>query len=314
MKANSKITFLRVILYILSFGISQAFAVERLDEVSLKRNFQHITNRIYGDFLENESIYRSIDKGTDLCDISPSFLKGEPSQFIPSVFHTPIGVEGGKCALKDKRGKALVSVDCDFKKTCLMQGSCIIDTKNRGRQGFNFIKFKFYQNGVKQSVFTSFNHKRCPFGYGVWSKEHKKSICMDPYRSVAADPKFHKPGDVLFFPALLGLQLPDGTRHKGYMTVRSSGGLIKGPHRFDFYTGLCKSSHKKKMICNDEGPKRFRKIGFGHFYPSKDESCFYTYYKVQGIRKDQVLFYRNYPDLPKHSIQLSLGKTWVNSF
>ena len=313
MRVIYKSTVLFGVFYTLFCGISVAFAVELLEGGDFNKNksFQKITTQIlYGDFLEDRHIHRSVNVSADLCGISTPFRQSWTHKFVPSVFHTPLGVEGGRCHLKDRNGKSLISITCDFKKTCLMQGACVVDTKRQGRRGFNFIKLKVGQNGVKKSVFASFDHDRCPFGYGVWSKEHKKSICMDPYRSVAADPRYHKPGDVLFFPALLDLQLPDGTQHRGYMTVRSSGGLIKGPHRFDFYTGFCKSNHKTKMICNDEGPKKFREIGFGHFYVFKDESCFYNYYKIQGVTKNQVLSYRNYPDLPKQSVQLSLDKIW----
>jgi hypothetical protein len=265
-------------------------------------------------------------------------------KFTPSVFHTPMGKVGGKCELKDKDGKTLVKIDCDLKKNCLMQGVCILDHKDGRRIGYNFIKFnnveetkkelvkelvvtnkkvdgklvaqktykqvnKLVTSQVKQSVFAEFDNQRCPFGYGVWSNEHQTSICMDPFRSVAADTKFHKPGDVLFFPALKGLVLPDNSIHNGFMTVRSAGGRIKGAHRFDFYTGICKKSHNKKLLCEDYGPKFFSEIGFGGYLKRKDKSCFYSYFKIKADLKEFVLTQRNFPNLPQSTVQSSVD-TW----
>lgn len=263
-------------------------------------------------------------------------------KFTPSVFHTPMGKEGGKCELKDKDGKTLVKVSCDLKKNCLMQGVCILDHKDGRRIGYNFIKFNYtnktiftktYTNAfagksslnqpavspvrthvvqTKQSVFAEFDNSRCPFGYGIWSEEHQTSICMDPFRSVAADTKYHKAGDVLFFPALRGLVLPDNSVHNGFMTVRSAGGRIKGQHRFDFYTGICNKNHEKKLLCQDYGPKVFSEIGFGGYLKRKDKSCFYSYYKINDELKDFVLTERNFPNLPESLVQNTIVETWGN--
>ncbi len=248
-------------------------------------------------------------------------------KFTPSVFHTPMGQEGGSCSLKDRNGKTLVNINCDLKKNCLMQGVCILDRKDGRRIGYNFIKFNKTVHKIsisptlaivpktivtRQSVFAEFDNKRCPFGYGIWSKEHKKSICMDPFRSVAADTRHHKAGDVLFFPALRGLVLPDKSTHNGFMTVRSSGGRILGKHRFDFYTGICNKSHDKKLLCQDYGPKFFREIGFGGYLKRKDKSCFYSYYKINNELKDYVLTQRNFPNLPQSLVQNTIMETWGN--
>ncbi len=231
-------------------------------------------------------------------------------KFTPSVFHTPMGKEGGSCALRDKDGKTLVKINCDLKKNCLMQGVCILDHKDGRRIGYNFIKFNTVP--VKQSVFAAFDNSRCPFGYGIWSEEHQKSICMDPFRSVAADTKFHKAGDVMFFPALRGLVLPDKSVHNGFMTVRSAGGRILGKHRFDFYTGICNKSHNKKLLCEDYGPKFFSEIGFGGYLKRKDKSCFYSYYKINDDLKDFILTQRNFPNLPESLVKNTMNETWGN--
>ncbi len=272
----------------------------------------------------NDKTYFEKSSAGDESAFCKEFQRDENThKFTPSVFHTPIGKTGGKCDLKDSEGKTLVKINCDLKKNCLMQGVCILDHKNGKRIGYNFIKFKTHTNKfrtksgklvintVRQSIFAAFDNARCPFGYGVWSKEHQTSICMDPFRSVAADTKFHAAGDVLFFPALKGLVLPDQSVHNGFMTVRSSGGRIIGAHRFDFYTGICKKSHNKRLLCDDYGPKFFAEIGLAEYSKRKDKSCFYSYYKINDELKKFVLTQRNFPNLPESLVENSVDETWA---
>ncbi|KYG67257.1 hypothetical protein AZI86_09640 [Bdellovibrio bacteriovorus] len=65
--------------------------------------------------------------------------------------------------------------------------------------------------------------------------------CLIPFVSIAADPKFYSMGDVISMPAMKGkeIQLPNGKKmlHPGYFIVHDTGGAIKGPNRFDFFTG-----------------------------------------------------------------------------
>lgn len=294
-------------------------------ESKLQEKYKNVIDqfqRILG-LSENDKSYydpASADQKSAFCK---EFERDENThKFIPSVFHTPMGKTGGKCELKDKDGKRLVKINCDLKKNCLMQGVCILDHKDGKRIGYNFIKFnervnkyrnksgRLITNVVKESVFAAFDNSRCPFGYGIWSKEHQTSICMDPFRSVAADTKFHKAGDVLFFPALRGLILPDKSVHNGFMTVRSSGGRIKGAHRFDFYTGICEKNHDTRLLCEDYGPKFFAEIGLAEYLKRKDKSCFYSYYKINDELKKFVLNERNFPNLPDSLVQKTILQTW----
>lgn len=310
-------------------GLSQNKTVD----ISIEETIKKVTEQFQKTLDSSNSVeksYISKDSAGPESAFCNEFKEDEDThKFIPSVFHTPMGKEGGRCALKDKNGKTLVKVDCDLKKNCLMQGVCILDHKDGRRIGYNFIKFRHIQNYdsldraseypekiqesiVKESVFAAFDNDRCPFGYGIWSEEHQTSICMDPFRSVAADTKYHKAGDVLFFPALRGLVLPDKSVHNGFMTVRSAGGRIKGPHRFDFYTGICTKNHSKKLLCEDEGPKVFSQLGFGSYLKRKDKSCFYTYRKINDDLKDFILTARNYPHLPETEVQKTIVETWGN--
>lgn len=308
---------------------SQSFAGEEATKFeTIEEKIQKVTSQIQktyssADYNAEKTYISKESEAKDSAFCSEFKVDEDTHRFIPSVFHTPMGKEGGRCALKDKDGKTLVKVDCDLKKNCLMQGVCILDHKDGRRVGYNFIKFNYKTTvetinnvaratQVKESVYAAFDNSRCPFGYGIWSEEHQTSICMDPFRSVAADTKFHKAGDVLFFPSLRGLVLPDKSTHDGFMTVRSAGGRIKGAHRFDFYTGICTKNHAKKLLCEDYGPKFFSEIGFGGYLKKKDKSCFYTYRKINDDLKDFILADRNYPNLPDTVVERTVVKTWGN--
>ncbi|MNL34732.1 3D domain protein [compost metagenome] len=55
---------------------------------------------------------------------------------------------------------------------------------------------------------------------------------------MAADLKIYKPGDVIFVPRLVGVTMPTGEVHDGFLIVRDRGAAIVGVSRFDFFTGF----------------------------------------------------------------------------
>ena len=67
--------------------------------------------------------------------------------------------------------------------------------------------------------------------------------CLTPFFSVAADPRLYRMGDVVYVPEMAGrrIQLPAPKNtvitHPGYFIVDDTGSAIKGPKRFDFFTG-----------------------------------------------------------------------------
>lgn len=66
-------------------------------------------------------------------------------------------------------------------------------------------------------------------------------VCLTPFISVAADPRYYNMGDIIAMPGLKGrkITLPNGKTmvHPGYFIVQDVGSAIKGPNRFDFFTG-----------------------------------------------------------------------------
>ena len=167
----------------------------------------------------------------------------------PTVYYKPIyKAYDGQCGLKktqilSPQNKLLAEVCEDQFNSCVMQGSCAVyDEAGRLRS------FNYYARGADGLPrFFEVDSHRCPYGYGA------HLICLDPYFTVAADLSIYKLGDVIFVPRAVGEIMPDGQTHHGYFVVRDSGAAIKGPLRFDFFTGFTKPFAK-------ENP--FSKMGF----------------------------------------------------
>ena len=67
-----------------------------------------------------------------------------------------------------------------------------------------------------------------PLGAGVQSRP------LVPFRSIAVDPRFIPIGATVYVPELVGVLLPDGTRHDGCLRADDMGGAIK-EHKLDFF-------------------------------------------------------------------------------
>ena len=111
---------------------------------------------------------------------------------------------------------------------------------------------------------------------GAWK------VCVDPYRSIAADPVFHKIGSVVFVPLLVGKKLPNNEIHDGYFIVRDTGGRIKGEGRFDFFIGF--DNYRGHLFTN-------LKLNDKH-------NGKFTYYRVPEAIAEKVRLSRAYPSVP----------------
>ena len=67
-----------------------------------------------------------------------------------------------------------------------------------------------------------------PLGAGVQGRP------LEPFRSIAVDPRFIPIGATVYVPELVGTLLPDGTRHDGCLRADDMGGAIK-EHKLDFF-------------------------------------------------------------------------------
>jgi 3D (Asp-Asp-Asp) domain-containing protein len=196
----------------------------------------------------------------------------------PTVYYKPvIDKSKMKCSsnelrdLVDENGKILISLCAKEYDNCLLQGSCFVIEDGKTR-AFNFTKKK---DGANR--FAEKRESRCPYGYGV------KAICLDPFYSVAADPAFHKAGDVIFVPQLVGLMLPDGSLHNGYLIVRDEGGAIIGENRFDFFTGFYGPYDRANS---------FSRAGLS------DKKNRFGYQEITGEVAQSIRDSRNYPNIP----------------
>ncbi len=162
---------------------------------------------------------------------------------VGTVYYLPVYGEKRNCAkeeitaMRDENEKVLIQMCKDELWNCAMQGSCFYLDK----EGVTLYAYKKMVEIVVPDTKKIIRQPRfrpnkeftlCPQGMGA----HR--ICLDPYRSIAADPKFHKIGDVVYVPLLRGQKLPDGETHDGYLVVRDTGGNIKGEGRFDFFIGF----------------------------------------------------------------------------
>lgn len=207
--------------------------------------------------------------------------KVKPAIGTGSVYYLPFYREQNTClkdkmeTMKDKKGQVLARM-CKMQiENCAMQGSCYYYSKgkltlfayHKPLKGEKFNYFPFIVNTLAS---------KCPSGMGP------RNTCLDPYRSVAADPAFHKQGDVVYVPDLCGVELPNGETHDGFLIVRDTGDRIKGQGRFDFYIGfdLFQNHVFTKMNLADVRTSRFE------------------YFKVPTKTSEAVRLARHFPLVP----------------
>lgn len=196
-------------------------------------------------------------------------------ELVPTVYYQPIieddlsKCSGKPTSIRNAAGAEMIRVCSSTFEKCMMQGSCVI------RRGG--VSRSFNVTSGSRGVFAEVGEKQCEFGFGV------RSICLDPFYTVAADLSFYKPGDVIFVPGLVGWPLPQGNKHSGFLVVRDRGGAIKGEHRFDFFSGTLHYLHPKNP--------------FGQAKLS-DRKTRMFYYQVRGPTAQKVLRSRAFPRLP----------------
>jgi 3D (Asp-Asp-Asp) domain-containing protein len=178
--------------------------------------------------------------------------------------------ESSRRSMKDKSDEVLFHVCKEVYDACLMQGTCEI----RNSQGRSLVNVAGKVNSDYR--FAKIQNSTCRYGMGA-----SKTICLDPFHSVAADLSIYKLGQVIYIPSVVGVELPDGSRHEGHFVVRDSGGAIKGYGRFDFFTGF---------FARAQNP--FVSIGFS------DKDTHVQYYVLEADEALGVLKKRNYPQIP----------------
>lgn len=162
-------------------------------------------------------------------------------------------------------------------KACMLDGGCEIVTADKKTM---MIAYENYDEQKNRSYFSVVDTDRCPYGLGV------RNVCTDPYYSVAADRTQAKLGDVIFVPALVGIVLPGGEKHTGYLIVRDFASANEGSVHgvMDIQVGPRDPSAPPTVL---------EKMGF-----DLGNKAHFEYRNVTGDEALAVLKSRNFPLIP----------------
>jgi 3D (Asp-Asp-Asp) domain-containing protein len=236
------------------------------------------------------NLMASLDSGPGPASViasdNESGISGQlsPTIYFIKLIHLDQQGCDSKKTIFDENQSPIIKVCESAYRLCLIEGTCaLVEDQNSLKANdidalkhkislINYVKMK---NGVP--LFSRVDTLKCPYGYGV------KAQCLDPYHTLAADLNFHRAGDVIFVPKIVGVKLPNGETHDGYFIIRDKGGAITGKERFDFFTGYL--DHR-----NDENP--FSKIKLN------DSKTRMPFRKVIGVEADRVRKGRNFPLVP----------------
>lgn len=203
----------------------------------------------------------------------------EEGKTSPTVYFNEIIYENEmNCAESEKKdlhgakGVVLMKACQTTLDRCGLQGSCTVVQNNK------IYRLNILTQVRGQDRFFEIPSGGCIFGYGV------DSICLDPFYTLAADMKIYKPGDVIFIPAAVGLELPNNQKHSGYFVIRDQGRGIVGKGRFDFFSGYYSWRDERNPLLK---------------LKLHDVNTKLTYYKISGDRAKLVLTSRAFPMIPQ---------------
>ena len=192
--------------------------------------------------------------------VDPSIINEDAQGLSPNIYYVPIvETKSLSCgedqikSIKNAKGQTMAQV-CEIAyKACVAQGTCLLK-ESRGLRLINFTTRR-----GKIPVFTDKTKKECPYGLG------NKSICLDPFYTIAADLNFYKTGDVIFIPTVRGVVLPNRETHDGYFIVRDSAESLTSEKRFDFFIGFTTSASEPNIfkdlgLMNEKNKFKFEKV------------------------------------------------------
>lgn len=220
------------------------------------------------------------------------FIAAESSAKIghPAIYSThslsllQVCAEEEKITLVTNENETLASLCPREYRKCVLNRACIRTNKDGSRSTFSYFRF----NPRLQRETFRLVTDACLYGQGTGVTSQKKTLktCLDPYFSVAADATEHFAGEVIFVPKLIGLVLPTGEVHDGYLIVRDSNEDTRdrGPDYYSFFTGLESA---------EDSTNPFLRMMLDNI------DSLFTYQIVDGPMAEQVRQSRNYPNLPQ---------------
>lgn len=136
---------------------------------------------------------------------------------------------------------------------------------HRGAADMNVVCARGYAGGAKQAASVThyfiapgsrISGYRCRNGLGYYGQPAMAGTCLHPCRTVAADPRFYRPGEILFFKNLVGLKCGSGRNqmiHDGFVVVADNGNpeAINIEGRFGIFWGRCQT--EQNGFCLDDG-------------------------------------------------------------
>lgn len=120
-------------------------------------------------------------------------------------------------AIQDVRGRVIARTSRKFRKHLLLEGS----GKLRDGRVIN------YQRHVRGDARFRVTRHEYGAAYGKCS--------LEPYRTIAVDPKYVKLGTRVYIPQFDGTKLPDGTVHDGIFMAHDRSASVRGAH-IDIFT------------------------------------------------------------------------------
>jgi 3D (Asp-Asp-Asp) domain-containing protein len=205
----------------------------------------------------------------------PTDLTRSGQTLIPSIYYIPtFEISDQQCGPELLRDLIASNTHLHLRVcrkiywSCVMEGTCLLEILG------NFYLINYSGQIEERPNFIEISETGCRYGLGI------AGACLDPFHTVAADPKYHRPGEVIYVEKIRGTKLPNGEIHDGYFIVRDEGKRILGEHRFDFFTGTIAYLDKSNP---------FSKLGLG------SEKSNMTYQRVSSEVADRVRRLRGYP-------------------
>lgn len=237
--------------------------------------------------LSQEEIEKMLADEVQMSEAEPPLAPGVKREdiqakgtVIPTVyFFATLNEDTRSCKTSERvrllnpQGKTLAMVCPYTYEECALQGTCMIYQNGKTRS------FNVHSKRGGITRFFEIDDNSCRYGYGV------QNICLEPFRTVAADLSLYKPGEVLYVPSVVGAVLPGNMKHDGFFIVRDKGAMIKGKGRFDFYTGFMSWKDQSNPLV---------KLGLS------DERTRLPYYRLkEGKLSQKIRQTRGYPGLSK---------------